>query len=69
MVEQVHINQMIAMCESYLKDVKGYQGKIVFNQQIVHPIQRQQLKIQFQLLNELYSVAKKHYEDKNKSTK
>jgi hypothetical protein len=69
MVEQVHINQMIAICESYLKDVKGYQGKIVFNQQIVHPIQRQQLKVQFQLLNELYSVAKKHYEDKNKSTK
>jgi hypothetical protein len=69
MVEQVHINQMIAMCESYLKDVKGYQGKIVFNQQIVHPIQRQQLKVQFQLLNELYSVAKKHYEDKNKSAK
>lgn len=69
MVEQIHINQMIAMCESYLKDVKGYQGKIVFNQQIVHPIQRQQLKVQFQLLNELYSVAKKHYEDKNKSTK
>ena len=69
MVEQVHINQMIALCESYLKDVKGYQGKIVFNQQIVHPIQRQQLKVQFQLLNELYSVAKKHYEDKNKSTK
>ena len=69
MVEQVHINQMIALCESYLKDVKGYQGKIVFNQQIVHPIQRQQLKVQFQLLNELYSVAKKYYEDKNKSTK
>ena len=69
MVEQVHINKMIAVCESYLKDVKGYQGKIVFNQQIVHPIQRQQLKVQFQLLNELYSVAKKHYEDKNKSTK
>ena len=67
MVEQVHINQMIALCESYLKDVKGYQGKIVFNQQIVHPIQRQQLKVQFQLLNELYSVAKKHYEDKKKN--
>ncbi len=32
-------------------------------------IQRQQLKIQFQLLGELYSVAKKYYEDKNKSTK
>ena len=69
MVEQVHINQMIALCESYLKDVKGYQGKIVFNQQIVHPIQRQQMKVQFQLLNELYSIAKKHYEDKNKSSK
>ena len=69
MVEQVHINQMIALCESYLKDVKGYHGKIVFNQQIVHPIQRQQMRVQFQLLNELYSVAKKHYEDKNKSTK
>ncbi len=69
MVEQVHINQMIALCESYLKDVKGYKGKIVFNQQIVHPIQRQQMRVQFQLLNELYSVAKKHYEDKNKSTK
>ena len=57
------------MCESYLKDVKGYQGKIIFNQTITHAIQRQQLKIQFELLNELYSVAKKHYEDKNKSSK
>ena len=69
MVEQVHINQMIALCESYLKEVKGYQGKIVFNQQIVHPIQRQQMRVQFQLLNELYSVAKNYYEVKNKSTK
>lgn len=69
MVEQVHINQMIALCESYLKDVKGYQGKILFNQQIVHPIQRQQMRVQFQLLNELYSVAKNYYEVKNKSTK
>ena len=57
------------MCESYLKDVKGYHGKIIFNQTITHAIQRQQLKIQFELLNELYSVAKKHYEDKDKSSK
>ena len=57
------------MCESYLKDVKGYHGKIIFNQTITHAIQRQQLKIQFELLNELYSAAKKHYEDKDKSTK
>ena len=69
MVEHVHINKMIALCESYLKDVKGYQGKIIFNQTITHAIQRQQLKIQFQLLGELYSVAKKYYEDKDKSTK
>ena len=68
MVEQVHINQMIALCESYLKDVKGYQGKIVFNQQIVHPIQRQQLRVQYQLLSELYSVAKNYYEDKKKNS-
>lgn len=69
MVEQVHINQMIALCESYLKDVKGYRGKIVFNQQIVHPIQRQQIRVQYQLLSELYSIAKYYYENKNKSTK
>ena len=69
MVEQVHINQMIALCESYLKDVKGYHGKIVFNQQIVHPIQRQQIRVQYQLLSELYSIAKYYYENKNKSTK
>jgi len=69
MVEHIHINKMIAMCESYLKDVKGYHGKIIFNQTITHAIQRQQLKIQFELLNELYSVAKKHYEDKDKSSK
>ena len=69
MVEHVHINKMIALCESYLKDVKGYHGKIIFNQTITHAIQRQQLKIQFELLNELYSVAKKHYEDKDKSSK
>ncbi len=69
MVEHIHINKMIAMCESYLKDIKGYHGKIIFNQTITHAIQRQQLKIQFELLNELYSVAKKHYEDKDKSTK
>lgn len=69
MVDQVHINQMIALCESYLKDVKGYQGKIVFNQQIVHPIQRQQIRVQYQLLSELYSIAKYYYENKNKSTK
>ena len=69
MVEHVHINKMIALCESYLKDVKGYQGKIRFNQTITHAIQRQQLKIQFQLKGELYSVAKKYYEYKNKSSK
>lgn len=68
MVEQVHINQMIALCESYLKDVKGYRGGIVFNQHIVHPIQRQQIRVQYQLLSELYSIAKNYYEDKNKST-
>lgn len=68
MVDQVHINQMIALCESYLKDVKGYHGKIVFNQQIVHPIQRQQLRVQYQLLSELYSVAKNYYEDKKKNS-
>ena len=60
---------MIELCESYLKDVKGYHGNIVFNQQIVQPIQRQQMRVQFQLLNELYSAAKKYYEDKNKSSK
>ena len=69
MVEHVHINKMIALCESYLKDVKGYHGKIIFNQTITHAIQRKQLKIQFQLLGELYSIAKKHYEDKDKSSK
>ena len=69
MVDQVHINQMIALCESYLREVKGYRGGITFNQQIVHPIQRQQIRVQYQLLSELYSIAKYYYENKNKSTK
>ena len=59
---------MIALCESYLRDVKGYRGGITFNQHIVHPIQRQQIRVQYQLLSELYSIAKYYYENKKKNS-
>ena len=61
MVEQVDIRQMIALCESYLRDKKGYRGRIIFDERLFMTSHRTQIRQQFVLLNELYNQALQYY--------
>lgn len=61
MVEHVDIRQMIALCESYLRDKKGYKGKIIFDERLFMTSHRMQIRHQFALLNDLYNQALQYY--------
>jgi hypothetical protein len=64
MVEHVELRTMIAVCESYLRDTKGYKGKIIFDERLLMTAHRLQIKNQFTLHCELYNVATQYYKNK-----